>query len=311
MNDFDSRHSLGNEENGDGMAHIVVVGAGVVGRATGLGFVDLGHAVTFVDRSESVLADLRAAGHHAVSPEEMDLDGCAAVFVSVNVPTVAEPNEPIDLSNLLEATRAIGRALARCESDFPVVVFRSTQVPGTTTKELIPLLEETSGKCAGFDFGVAYWPEYLRAAEAAEDFRRPRVITLGTMARHDRAHDAIARIAVDFGAPLHWLPVDAAEYQKYIHNVGNAIKISAYNWFRRLGEKLGLEAEHIQKSFDISVVSAEGLWNPSYGTRDFGAYDGACLPKDVAALQSFAADEGLSTELLQAVRDINKLMGGV
>lgn len=292
------------------MAHIVVVGAGVVGKATGLGFADLGHDVTFVDKSESVHAELKAEGCRAVSPEEMDLDGCTAIFVSVDVPTVFGPSPRLDLTNLLQATAAIGRCLARIRSQYPVVVFRCTQLPGTTRNELIPLLEESSGMRAGYDFGVAYWAEYLRAALARADFRRPRVISLGTLERHDWAHDVISSLAVDFAAPVHWLPIEAVEYQKYVNNVGNAIKISTYNWFRTLGEKLGIEARHIEHIFELCALSAEGLWNPAYGTRDLGAYGGNCLPKDIAALQSFATDLGVGADLLQATSNINRQMGG-
>lgn len=292
------------------MAQIVVVGAGVVGRATGSGFLDLGYQVTFVDKSEQVVADLREAGHDAVLPEEMNLENCSAVFVSVDAPTVLDPEPAVDLSNLVAATEAIGRCLAKAKSEFPVVVFRCTQPPGTTKNELIPLLEEASGKSAGYDFGVAYWAEYLRASVAAQDFRRPRVITIGTMGRHDRSHDAISRVAVDFAAAVHWLPLDAAEYQKYVHNVGNAIKISTYNWFRTLGEKLGIDEPHMEHIFELCTLSAEGLWNPAYGTRNMGPYSGACLPKDIAALEGFARNQGLGVELLEAVGDINRHMGG-
>lgn len=299
-----------NEQIGDDMAHIVVVGAGVVGTATGSGFSELGHDVTFVDKSEQRVTELRAAGHRAVTPEEMDLDDCQAVFVCVDAPTIGEPNQPVDLSNLRQATQTIGRCLATARTEFPVVVFRSTQLPGTTRQELIPLLEESSEKCAGYDFGVAYWAEYLRASVAIEDFRHPRVITLGTLARHDRSHDALSRLAIDFAAAVHWLPIDSAEYQKYVHNVGNAIKISTYNWFRTLGEKLSIEAHHIDHIFELCALSAEGLWNPNYGMRDMGAYGGACLPKDIAALESFAKNLGIGSELLEATMAVNKQMGG-
>jgi UDPglucose 6-dehydrogenase len=293
------------------MAHVVVVGAGVVGMATGSGFSDLGHEVSFIDKSEQVVADLRANGYHALLPEDMDLDGCAAVFVTVDTPTIPDAVPAIDLSNLRQATTMIGRCLAKARADFPVIVFRSTQLPGTTARELIPLLEETSGKCAGQDFGIAYWPEYLRASAAMDDFRQPRVITLGTMSQHDRAYDTLCRFIVDFAAAVHWLPIDAAEYQKYVHNVGNAIKISTYNWFRTLGEKLSIEAHHIERVFELSVLSAEGLWNPAYGTRNLGPYAGACLPKDIAALRSFADNLGIGSDLLDAVEDINKHIGSV
>lgn len=304
------RNRRDEHRSGESMTHITVVGAGVVGRATGLGFIDLGYDVSFIDKSEQVIAELRADGHRAVLPDEMDLDGCAAVFVSVDAPTVSDPEPRPDLANLRQATVAIGKCLANIRSDFPVVVFRCTQLPGTTRKELIPLLEEASGKSAGYDFGVAYWAEYLRAAVARHDFRRPRVITIGTLERHDRAHDSISRFAVDFAAAVHWLPIDTAEYQKYVHNVGNAIKISTYNWFRMLGEKLGIESRHIEHVFELCTLSAEGLWNPAYGTRNLGPYGGICLPKDIAALESFAKNLGIGAELLEATSDINRQSGG-
>ncbi|MGI9125144.1 MAG: hypothetical protein ACR2JM_10395, partial [Mycobacterium sp.] len=72
-----------------------------------------------------------------------------------------------------------------------------------------------------------------------------------------------------------------------------------------------IEAQHIQRIFELSVQSAEGLWNPSYVTRNLGPYRGASLPKDIAALHSVARNLGLGTELLGATEDINRQMGGV
>jgi len=289
------------------MAEIVVVGSGVVGRATGLGLIDHDHQLTFVDIDDKIVTSLQAEGYSAVTPEKLELTGSEVIFVSVTALTGASG---IDLSHLLAATGMIGDKIKHAGPGFPVVVFRCTMPPGTTRETLIPLLEKVSGKRVSRDFGVVYCPEYLRAATASEDFRRPRIVTLASCTRHDRAHDRVAHLMSDFGAALHWLPFEAAEFQKYVNNVGNAVKISTYNWFRLLAEKVGLDNDQIERAFELSVLSAEGLWNSSYGTRNFGPYSGACLPKDTAALKAYARDIGVDTALLDAVEDVNQAVGG-
>jgi nucleotide sugar dehydrogenase len=289
------------------MAEILVVGSGVVGCATGLGLIDFDHQITFVDIDDKVVTGIQAEGYAAVTPEQLELTGSEVIFVSV---TALTGPAGIDLSHLLEATRMIGAKIKQAGPGFPVVVFRCTMPPGTTRETLIPQLEEASGRRVSREFGVVYCPEYLRAATAREDFRRPRIVTLASFARHDRAHDRVANLMSDFGAALHWLPFEAAEFQKYVNNVGNAVKISTYNWFRLVAEKVGLDNDQIERTFELSVLSAEGLWNSSYGTRNLGPYSGSCLPKDTAALKAYARDMGVDTALLDAVEDVNQAIGG-
>jgi UDP-glucose 6-dehydrogenase len=105
---------------------------------------------------------------------------------------------------------------------------------------------------------------------------------------------------------MHWLPLEAAELQKYVHNCGNAIKISTYNWFRLLGDAIGVRDVDIEYIIQLSVVTAEGLYDPEYGTRDLGPYAGDCLPKDLKTLLSYARTAGVQTGLLEAVEAINR-----
>lgn len=281
---------------------VAIIGAGTVGTATGVGLAHLGHQIEFVEQSRGRVSELKAEGYTAYRPERLDLNNFDAVVVSVNTPTC---EHGIDATDLLNATETIGNKLAESENS-PLIIFRCTQPPGTTRNALIPLLQRTSQKKVNEDFGVCYWPEYLRAVKAQDDFDNPRVVTISTPHKHDKSHNMAALIALDLQSAVHWLPLEAAELQKYVNNVGNAIKISTYNWFRLLAEKIGIPTEDINHIFKLCTLSAEGLWNPEYGTQDLGSYQGACLPKDIAALRLFAETAGIDASLLKAAEKINK-----
>lgn len=283
--------------------HALVVGAGTIGQATGIGLEKLSHTVTFADKNEDKLAYLQQNGHNTSTPEDIDLSDIDAVFVTVDAPTT---DQGIDPTNILAATATIGAKLKEVDDNFPLIVFRSTQPPGTTRNTLIPILHQTSGRNVNEDFGVAYWPEYLRAASAQEDFDQPRIITIATPQLGDPSHRLAARVAIGMDTDIHWLPLEAAELQKYCSNIANAVKISTFNWFRMLARKLGIEETDIDHVFEICTQSSESLWNREYGIHNYGPYSGACLPKDVAALRIFAETAGLDTTLLKAVEAINR-----
>src|SRR5207245_3078926 len=81
------------------------------------------------------------------------------VFVCVGTPS--QPNGGIDLKYVKRVCEQIGRTLVH-HHGAPVIVFRSTMLPGTMRGIVIPLLERYSGKRAGEEFGVCINPEFLR-----------------------------------------------------------------------------------------------------------------------------------------------------
>lgn len=286
------------------MPSIDIVGSGVVGTATGLGFLHHDHDVTFLDSSDYRVAHLRRRG---LRSRPVNAESGAPMpdftFVAVSAPT---GRDGVELTNLREAATRLGRNLARESGErWPTIVFRCTMPPGTMRSVLIPILEAKSGRRAGVDFGVAYNPEYLRAVSAETDFLSPRLVTVATLEREDRSHRRVADVLSSFGAEMCWLPLETAEFHKYVNNVGNAVKISTYNYFRSYGYELGLSDQEVDRAFEASVRSAEGLWNPSYGTRNFGPYGGACLPKDTQAMVLLARRLGFDTALLDTVQAIN------
>jgi UDPglucose 6-dehydrogenase len=290
------------------MPEISILGAGVVGYATGLGLKSLGHDVTFVDVDADRLAALRGDGHRTQHVDHMTLDEVGAVFVSVPTPAGADG---IDTTYLDQAGKTLARLLqgGRDGSAPPVFVFRSTMPPGTTRKRLIPAIEAGSGKKAGVDFLVCYNPEYLRAANAVSDFLDFKFLTLGTAEPGDAAAIAVRTLFAGFeNAVVTELTFEEAEYQKYVHNVYNAVKISYFNEMRSAARGLGLS--RVQRIFELTARTAEAAWNPTYGIREAGPFGGACLPKDTAAWTGFAQQAGLSAEVVEAARSVNIALGG-
>jgi UDPglucose 6-dehydrogenase len=280
---------------------VLILGSGVVGHATGLGLQHLGHDVTFVDIDDRRLRVLTDEGLDVVHVDDMSLEAVDAVFVCVPTPST---EDGIVLDYLLAACDSLGAALA--DGGRPLVVFRSTMPPGTTRERLIPRLEDASGKVAGEDFLVVYNPEYLRAHNAAEDFLDFRVLTIGSERPGDSACDAMQRMFAGFRAQVTEYTYEEAEFQKYVHNLFNALKISFFNEMRIAGSQVGdLDLESI---FALTARTAEGLWNPRYGTLDRGPYGGACLPKDTAAWLGYAAENGLPALMMQAASAVNDLV---
>ena len=149
---------------------IAVLGAGVVGKATGDGLLRLGHGVVFCDTSEEVTKALRADGREAVRPADLDLNILDAVMVSVPTPPALDGS--MVAAHLIAATKMIAAKLANAAVP-PVVIYRSTHLPGTVRNVLAPILRHS-----GHPAHVAYWPEYLRAHQAERDFLEPRALVL-------------------------------------------------------------------------------------------------------------------------------------
>lgn len=272
--------------------NIAVVGSGFVGQATGRGLGQHGNKITFVDVDESKIAQLRSEGFDAHLSDQYD-----SVTTDVTMFCVPTPTQggSIQLNYLNAAIEAFARRL-KDHNKYHVAVIRSTVPPGTTRAHVLPLIEKISDKQAGRDFGLVMQPEYLREVTANEDFARPWFILIG---EHDaKAGAVIEKIYSAFDAPIQHCSLDEAEFQKYVHNVYNAVKIAFFNEMRIVANRSGWDANKI---FRATAESCEGIWNPLYGLRDFGPFDGSCLPKDTRALLEWGDNQGHDLGILRAV----------
>lgn len=279
------------------MARIVVVGSGVVGTATGRGFDEAGHDVTFVDVLPERVQQLRDDGLDAhVSLSLAD----TPAFIFLTLPT-PHAGRRYDLSMMAEGVAAVGRAIADSPADHTVVV-RSTVPPGTTEGMVQPIIESESGKLLGGGFELACNPEFLRAASADSDFRNPWMTVIAS--RDGRTRKRLADLLAPFGGSIRSFDNPAtAEFIKCSHNIFNAAKISFWNEMWLVASCLGVDLDEVSATV---ALSAEGSMNPQYGIRGGAPYGGACLPKDTNGFLGFAADHGVAMPLLEAVVHINE-----
>lgn len=281
---------------------IAVVGSGVVGQATGRGFLARGFEVLFVDVNEKVVKRLRREGLRAYTPQQLansSEDDSSVTLLTVSTPTA---NGEISLKYIEQAAADVGRRMNK-KRGYRVVVVRSTVPPGTTQERIIPLLEKYSGRTAGQGFGVCMNPEYLREASAEQDFKHPWLIVIGQLDK--RSGDALIRLYRGYRCPIRRLSLGEAEMQKYVHNLFNAAKISYFNEMREVAHALNLNAEEI---FKHTAVSCEGMWNPRYGTKDLGPFSGMCLPKDTQAFYAWARRRGFRLPHLAATIAVNEAL---
>jgi UDPglucose 6-dehydrogenase len=284
-------------------SRIFIVGSGVVGTATGEGFLTAGHRVTFVDISLPRVRQLQARGLDART--ELDLHDEPDSFVFLTLPT---PNvgRRYDLNAFTAGTVSVGRALAASPARHTVVV-RSTVQPGTTEGLVRPVLEESSGMVAGEGFELASNPEFLRAVSAVEDFQHPWMTVVAS--RDPRTVERLRALLAPFGGEMRTFANPAeAEFVKCAHNIFNAAKISFWNEMWIVAQKIGLDLDPIASTV---ALSAEGSTNPQYGTRGGAPYGGVCLPKDTNGFLGYAAGIGVDMPLLRAVVETNERMEAV
>ena len=150
---------------------ITIFGMGYVGVVSGACLLGDGHEIIGVDpigakvadlargRSpiqEPGVAELLAQGHSAgrlkatCDPEEA-LPGSDMVWICVGTPSDLDGG--LNLGAVETVIAQIGRLL-RTTADRPLIVLRSTCLPGTTVERVIPLLERESGLTVGEDIHV-------------------------------------------------------------------------------------------------------------------------------------------------------------
>ena len=306
---------------------ISVIGTGYVGLVSGVCFAEIGHDCICVDVDAAKVARINAGDppihENGLAPLLQRLAGnrvkattdlrAAVLATDVTFIAVGTPfdGKQIDLTYIREAARQIGVAL-REKNSYHVVVVKSTVVPGTTDKVVLPILEDASGKRAGADFGVGMNPEFLTEGAAIDDFMKPDRIVIG--GNDERAIAVQREVYASFaGVPVMVTNNSTAEMIKYTSNSVLATMISFSNEIGNVCAALGdidvadvMRGVHLARYFTIKLEDGRRLKAPIASFLWAGCgYGGSCLPKDTKALSAHGAAHGRSMPLLDAVIHTN------
>ncbi len=296
---------------------ISIFGLGYVGAVCAACLSDAGHEVIGVDVS-AIKVDLTNRGKapvvepgledilqrqvglgrlRATSDTEDAVKSSDLTMICVGTPS--RKNGSLDLRYIKKVCKGIGAALAK-KSTYHTVVVRSTVLPGTVRKHVLPLLEEASGKRAGEDFGLAINPEFLRESTAIKDYLEPPMTVIGEF--DTRSGEALAALYAPLAAPLIRRTIEIAEMVKYSCNAWHAVKVTFANEIGTIAKSAGVDGRAV-----MEIVCADTKLNISpYYMKPGFAFGGSCLPKDLRALVYRAGQLDANVPMLSSVLRSNK-----
>jgi GDP-mannose 6-dehydrogenase len=296
--------------------NVVIVGLGYVGSVCAGCLTSRGHRVTGVDssrwkvdcieRGESpiverdlagLLGEAHAAGRLSATTCIADaLPGADLVLICVGTPSANDGS--LSLDHVRRAAAEVGRSLA-ATGTWTTVVVRSTMLPGSVQGEIVPALEEASGRTAGQDFGVAYNPEFLREGTAVADFFGAELTVVG--AADARSAEALRQLYHGIGGEFVVTPIRAAEMLKYVNNAYHALKVSFANEMGRWARREGVDSHLVMELFcrDTRLNLGRTYLKPGF------AFGGSCLPKDLRALHHRARVHDLDLPVIESIMRSN------
>jgi UDPglucose 6-dehydrogenase len=293
--------------------NISVIGTGYVGAVTGACLAELGHQIIFVGRDEKKL-DIIKSGKSPIFEPGLDqlleknqkriatttdisyaVKKTGLVFICVGTPSRNDGS--IDLQQIEEVSLKIGQAL-RTSSTCPVIIVKSTVLPGTTETLVIPILERESGKRVFADFGVASNPEFLKEGTAVNDFFHTDRVVIGVNDKTSK--EVLEQLYQPLNVPLFTTTIRTSEMIKYTSNAFLATKISFANEIGNLCKKMDIDSYSV-----FQGVGLDSRINPHF-FRSGAGFGGSCFPKDVRALIAHARTLGVEPYILDAVIRTNE-----
>ncbi len=296
------------------MTRITVFGLGRVGLTTSVAFASLGHEVVGYDinpEKVAMIAEGKQPFHEVQLPEllkKVIKSGKFTVtdkigrsiqssnFYVICVGTPSAPDGSMDTTQLIRASRLIGGAF-KGRRDFPIVVVKSTVLPGTTDGMLAPTIKKTSGLNSA-SFGLCMNPEFLREGTGIEDTLKPDRIIVGSNVT--KTGDLLEEFYRDFDCVKWRCNIITAEMVKYATNAFLATKVSFANEIANMCDVFSIDSDKV-----LEGVGLDSRINPRFFVPGVG-FGGSCLPKDVRAAISESKKRGYDPRLLQSVLEFNE-----
>ena len=226
------------------------------------------------------------------------INRCDFIFITVGTPQ--KKNGEVDLSFIKTVVSSVGKLISKSKKN-PIILVKSTVIPGTVKNVILPILERNSKKKAGKDFGLISNPEFLQESRAIQDTIKPHVVVLGGYRTKFMKKTEKFFSRFNPNVPIIITNHQTAEMIKYANNSFLATKISFINQLSNICQNIpGANIDDIAKTIGL---------DPRIGTLFLNAgpgYGGSCLPKDMKALINFADRVGINPTLLNAVEKTNQ-----
>ncbi len=252
----------------------VIIGAGVVGSATGIWLEANKHAVYYYDINNEVISKLEKEGRLVIRKEDL----------------VVEINR-YDVFWICTHEKDVEHILSNYKMFFPkkIVIVRSTCPPGTMQylKKKYNLER------------LAHNPEFLREKTAIDDeFNQDRII-VGVENQSTRS--LMKNIYGSSNVPVFFVDFTTSELIKYASNCWLTTQISYWNEIKKICDKFDVNPQTVANGCTLDKRISK------YGTAMLGEpFGGFCLPKDLDALIKSFEGSGLDSVLLKAVRKVNE-----
>ena len=215
-------------------------------------------------------------------------------FIFVSVPTPSNEDGTINIEILNSCISEINEIHSKKKHSNPIVLIRSTILPGTSLK-----IQNTFP-----DMRIVFNPEFLTERSANFDFISQTRFVLGGDEKNvtevsklyrDRFGSSIAIIETDF---------QSAELIKYVCNTYFATKVSFLNEMKRISDKVDAHWDDVIEGFlrDGRIGSSHSQVPGPDGKFGFG---GSCFPKDIQAMISFSKEIGVYTNVLNGAWQTN------
>lgn len=296
---------------------IGVFGLGYVGTTSAACLARNGHEIVGIDNN-AAKAEALAAGRlsffepgldalieDALAAGRLTIAGDAAQAVAVTdcslvcVGTPPLPDGSLDTRALIDVVSDIAAAMKR-KAARHVLIVRSTILPGTMDDLILPAIERRTGLVAGRDYGLSYFPEFMREGSAIADYDAPGTVV------YSASDDTTAALLADLNAHVaverHRVSLRTAEAAKLLNNGWHAAKVSFANEFGLILKALGIDSH---EAFSILCADTKLNISPAYLKPGF-AYGGSCLPKDLSAMRQAGHAHGLETPLIDGIAAANR-----
>jgi len=251
---------------------------------------------------EPKLAEYLAANQERISATK---DYKEAILNSditfVIIPTPSKEGGGFSTKYVAEAAKEIGQALSE-KTSFHLVVLTSTVTPGSTEKDLLPILEKYSGKKCGNDFGLCYNPEFIALGSVINDLLNPNFVLIGEFdLRSGQMLESFYKNICENNPPVKRMSIVNAEITKIALNTYITTKISYANMLAELCEKIpGGNVDLVTDALGCDKKVGHQYLKGALG------YGGPCFPRDNRALISTAKKYGVSLLIAEATDGINK-----